>query len=116
MRTAKIHRKFLLALSVLAISLAALAPAARAAIPTGPFSFEAGAFAKAHPALTQAPPAVCITPFQCLFGDEGKAWIQEIEEAPEPTQAGGHPDVHLYFRFCDRAAAAGIDGEIVPGI
>jgi hypothetical protein len=26
-------------------------------------------------------------------------WIQPIEEAPEPTQAGGHPDFTTHFRF-----------------
>jgi hypothetical protein len=73
MRTAKINRKFLLALSVLALSLAALAPAARATI--APFSFEAGAFSKAHPPLTQRTPASC-EDFQCfIFAFTDPEWF-----------------------------------------
>ncbi|MFP5389423.1 MAG: hypothetical protein ACLGG5_09015, partial [Thermoleophilia bacterium] len=94
------HRKLLLTLAVLAIALAALAPVAKAAI--APFSFEAGAFAKAHPALQQETPSFC-TSFQCLFtpgaGGQVADWIQAIEDAPEPTQAGGHPDFTSHFRF-----------------
>jgi hypothetical protein len=111
MRTAKIHRRFLLALSVLAISLAALVPATRAA--TGPFAFEAGAFAKAHSPLQQKPPTLCppsFLPFQCLFsGAESgpQEWIDTIEAAPEPTQAGAHPDFTTHFRF----AQSGIPGN-----
>jgi hypothetical protein len=101
MRTAKINRKLLLALSVLALSLAALAPAARATI--APFSFEAGAFSRAHPPLTQEPPPFC-EDFQCVlfnFLDPEwfPNWVGPIEDAPEPTQAGGHPDFTTHFRF-----------------
>jgi hypothetical protein len=99
---AKIHRKLILSLSVLALSLAALAPAAKAAI--APFSFEAGAFAKAHAPLTQEPPANCLGAFQCYVFDFEEPdwfpnWINPIEDSPEPTQAGGHPDFTTHFRF-----------------
>src|SRR5689334_2944254 len=31
----------------------------------------------------------------------GSAEIHELYVHPSTTQAGGHPDVHLFFRFCD---------------
>jgi len=99
--TRKFRRKFLLALAALAISLGALAPAGKAAI--GEFAFEPGAFAKVHPALQQTPPGVCPGVFQCVFfdgvGGQLPDWIEAIESAPEPTQAGGHPDFTTHFRF-----------------
>jgi hypothetical protein len=101
MRTAKIHRKLLLAVSVLAVSLAALAPLAEAEI--APFSFKEGAFAKAHAPSTQGTPIFCEL-FQCTSleyqePEWASDWIGSIEDAPEPTQAGGHPDFTTHFRF-----------------
>lgn len=34
---------------------------------------------------------------------QGSAEIHEFYLHPSTTQAGGHPDVHLLFRFCDKA-------------
>src|SRR3954447_13246152 len=32
---------------------------------------------------------------------QGAAEVNELYVHPSTTQAGGHPDVHLYFRFCN---------------
>jgi hypothetical protein len=97
----KSHRKLLGALSVAALTLAALVPAARAA--SGEFAFAPGAFAKAHAPLTQETPGLCelsqCTILDFLEPEWPKEWIEPIEEAPEPTQAGGHPDFTTHFRF-----------------
>src|SRR5262245_2328044 len=45
--------------------------------------------ALALPAVAQAAP--------------GDAEVNEFYVHPSTTQAGGHPDVHLYFRFCNAA-------------
>jgi hypothetical protein len=34
-------------------------------------------------------------------GPVGSAEVNELYLHPSTTQAGGHPDVHLFFRFCD---------------
>jgi hypothetical protein len=34
-------------------------------------------------------------------GPAGSAEVNELYVHPSTTQAGGHPDVHLFFRFCD---------------
>jgi len=108
--SAKLYRRCLPAVVVLVLSLAALAPAANAA--TGEFSFEAGAFAKAQPPLQQQTPAVCPGAFQCIFfggvGGQVSDWIKAIEDAPEPTQAGGHPDFTTSFRFAPTDAEPGV--------
>jgi hypothetical protein len=93
-----IRRAYLLSMAALAVSLVALAPAARAT-PIGPFSFKAGAFAKAHPPLQQEVPGFCIpNGFQCIVTNQ-YPWIQAIEDAPEEIHAGGHPDFTTHFRF-----------------
>jgi hypothetical protein len=112
--TMRFRRKLPLALAVLAVAVAALAPTAKAT-PIGEFSFRSDAFAKAHPALQQEPPGLCVGTFQCVFipsffgGTELPNWIQAIKDAPDETQAGGHPDFTAHFRF----AITGTPGDLV---
>ena len=95
---ARTTRKLALALAALALSAAALAPAASADYP--PFSFEPGAFAKAHAPLNHPPPSTCVGLFQCTFtGAQVSDWVQVVKDAPELTQAGAHPDFSVHFRF-----------------
>jgi len=81
----------------LAACLLAAAPAAAAEFAYTPGSV----FAKAHPPLGQPLPGFACIHYQCGFanGGEVEAWVQAVEDAPEPTQAGGHPDFTTSFRF-----------------
>jgi hypothetical protein len=96
--TAKIHRKFLLAAAAATVALAALAPASPAA--SAEYEFEAGSvFAKGHAPLTPAPPFNFGGQGIFFVAEEYETWAQEIAEAPEATQAGGHPDFTTSFKF-----------------
>jgi hypothetical protein len=96
MRNNKTKTRFLLALATLAATLAVLAPSASAE-----FEFESPPFLKAH--ATQAFPdpfAPFAGGFQALlFGPQRPEWKQQALDAPEATQAGGHPDLTTDFSF-----------------
>ena len=99
MSVAKIHRKPLLALAALAVSLAALPATASA-----DFDFAPGSvFAKGHAPLTQAGVAIVAPPgyTQATFnpGSGIDTWGANLAAAPELTQAGGHPDFTAGFVF-----------------
>ena len=92
----KIHRKVVLALMSLAIAFAAMAPSGKAALLD--FSFQPGAFSKAHKPLQHEMQGFCPGFFQCIVFAQS-TWVQPFEEAPEETQAGGRPDFTTNFRF-----------------
>jgi hypothetical protein len=89
-------RSLLLSLAALAALLAALAPAASA-----DFGFEPGSvFGKAHRPLSEELPN--FSAFQGNFNfltAKAEDWTREIAEAPELTQAGGHPDFTTSFEW-----------------
>jgi hypothetical protein len=92
----KTRTKILLGLVVLASSFAALAPTASAT-----FEFEPGSvFAKTHAPLNQEPPGYYEF-FNGIFsgGSAVEEWVQSIADAPELTQAGGHPDFTTSFAW-----------------
>ncbi len=90
----KLQRRLLLATLCAALSLAAMAPGAQA-----DFAFAPGSvFAKGHTPTTQVP-HVTMAGQGTLFPYEVEPWRQAILDAPEPTQAGGHPDFTTSFRF-----------------
>jgi hypothetical protein len=97
---AKNRVRSILALTALtAAALMALAPGASA-----DFGFEPGSvFAKTHEPLNQELPGF-YSLFMGVFQGEGNTidgWEQEIRDAIEPTQAGGHPDFTTSFRWPD---------------
>ncbi len=96
--TKRITTTILLSLATLAASLAVLAPAASAE----GLEFEPGSvFAKAHGPLSHNPPFIYQAFMGQFFPGEIDAWVQEIAEAPEPTEAGGHPDFTTNFDFVE---------------
>ena len=94
--TAKIHRKLLLGLAALAVSLTA-ASVASAAEPQLEF-VPGSVFAKAH-APQAAPPPFAFSGQGVFFGSGYETWANEFAEAGEATQAGGHPDFTASFGF-----------------
>ena len=110
MRAARIAPKLTLALAATTIAAAAFASAASAA---GDFAFEPGAFARAHAPLNQAVQGDC-QQFQCGQTDvQSDNWLAPVLAAPEVTQAGGHPDFSVHFRFenVGPVGAAGYSGD-----
>jgi hypothetical protein len=102
--TTKLLRRSLPALIALAVSLGAMATAATAA--PGVFAFQPGSFVNAHPPVRHEPPFICFGLFQCSFdlGIAPSVWVEELEDTPEETQAGGHPDITSHFRFAKNGA------------
>jgi hypothetical protein len=88
-------RSLLISLAVLVTFAGMLAPTASAE-----FEFEPGVIAKAHGPLDPPPPFTWI-PFMGIPGQGDAEIIQEIVDAPEATQAGGHPDFSTSFRLHD---------------
>ena len=91
----------LAALAALTVLLVALAPVAKA---EPKFEFKPGVFARAHPPLHTETAPVCPGIFQCVFfgggfGIDVSEWVEATANAPEATQAGGHPDFTTSFNF-----------------
>ena len=85
--------RLLVALVAVAIPLAAQAPAASAE-----FAFSPPPLVKAH-TVQHFPDAFWIG-YQGVMGEEDLLhWNQQVAEAPEETQAGGHPDFTTIFNF-----------------
>jgi hypothetical protein len=82
---------------VLVSGATVLAPTA---VGAAELAFAPGTFVKAHPPLDPQMSEDC-SEFLCrtVGHAEYDHWIAAIEEAPEPTQAGGHPDFLSSFRF-----------------
>ena len=95
--SAKIHGKLLVALAAaLAVALAATPMA------SADFSFEPGSvIAKGHAPVNTTPPATLTNQGQGSFTAAGEfeAWAQGFADAPELTQAGGHPDFTTAFNI-----------------
>jgi hypothetical protein len=91
----KTQSRFLLALAALASSLAVLAPAASA-----DFAFESPPpLVRAHPPQHFPDPGGWIGYQGFMFEEEWDAWQQQVDDLPELTQAGGHPDLTTRFSF-----------------
>jgi hypothetical protein len=94
MRT-KTHTRFMLCLVLFGASLVALAPTASAT----ELEFESPPLVRAHPPQHFPDPGAWIGYEGILFPEEFSAWQQQVNDVPELTQAGGHPDLTTRFSF-----------------
>jgi hypothetical protein len=86
--------RFLLVLAVLAVWPVALVPGASAE-----FGFAAPPLVKAHPPQQFPAPGGWDGYQGVVFPEEFHAWQQQVDDAPELAQAGGHPDLTTRFEF-----------------
>ncbi len=89
-----IHSRFLTCLVVLVAAAATLAPAASAE-----FEFKTPPLVKAHAPQKFLDPLFAGPYQQVLSEAQLPEWNQQVADAPELTQAGGHPDFTTRYEF-----------------